>query len=74
MKKIAIYCAPITEVLQLATENLLDPKSWNPDYGHTGNIGVNEGDPEGDGHGAKANDPYAFFDIDWDDNDNGLWY
>ncbi|MBR5038622.1 MAG: hypothetical protein IKX65_07880 [Prevotella sp.] len=72
MKKKTIYCAPFTEVLQLATENLLEPESWNPDYGHGGNIGIIEGDPEeGDGHGAKANNPYAFVDIDWDDED--IW-
>ena len=68
MKKKTVYCTPVTEVLLLGTENLMDPASWNPDYPHTGNMGIVEEDPEGDGHGAKANDPYAFVDIDWDED------
>ena len=31
-----------------------DIHSVNFDYGNTPNIGVNEGDPEGDGKGAKG--------------------
>ena len=70
MKKKTVYCIPITEVLLLGTENLLDPASWNPDFPHTGNMGIIEDDPDdGDnGHGAKAIDPYAFVEIDWDED------
>ena len=73
MKRKTIYCAPVTEVLLLCSESVLNPSTWNPDDGYSDDMGIIEGDPEGDGHGAKANDPFALFDIDWDDNDKGLW-
>ena len=79
MKNRAIYCTPITEVLRWPAESVLNPSTWNPDYGNGDNMGIIEGDPTdengdpSDGHGAKAYDPYAFFYIDWDDNDKGLW-
>lgn len=79
MKKRAIYCIPITEVLRWPAESVLNPSTWNPDTGHAEDLGVIEGDPTDengdpyDGHGAKANNPYAFFDIDWDDNNYSLW-
>ena len=78
MKKKTVYCNPITERLQLPAENVLNPSTWNPDLGHGDNMSVIEGDPEGDGHGAKANDPYAFLDIEldsdlWRDDSEGIW-
>ena len=79
MKKRTIYCQPVTEKLRLSVESVLNPSTWNPDSGHAEDMGVIEGDPLDengelyDGHGAKAYNPYAFFDIDWDDNDYSLW-
>jgi hypothetical protein len=73
MKRKTIYIPPVTEVLQLPAEDLMDPKSWNPDYGNTGNMGIVEGNPDGNeddddyGKGAKEFNPYAFVGIDWDD-------
>ena len=73
MKRKAIYITPSTEVLKLLTEDLLNPKSWNPDYPYTGNIGVIEDDPgeDNDGHGAKAFDSFVLDDIGWGEKD--LW-
>ena len=72
MEKRTIYCKPVTELLWLPAENLLTPNTWNPDQGHGGNdMGIIEGDPEGDGKGAKENNPYAFFELDWESS--GLW-
>ena len=70
MKRKTVYISPVTDVLLLQSESLLDPASWNPDYPYTGNMGIKEEDPDDsyDGHGAKANDPYAFMDIDWDED------
>lgn len=76
MKRKTIYCVPVTEVFLLFPESVLNPSTWNPDYGFGDDLGIIEGDPSGDGHGAKAIDPYALFEDDWDDNDNdtnGLW-
>ena len=80
MKRKTVYISPVTEVLLMRTENLLNPNTWNPDAHHGGSdMGIIEGDPEGDGKGAKEFNPYAFLDIDWDNNDlwgddsEGLW-
>ena len=79
MKRKTIYCAPVTEVLLLFSESVLNPSTWNGDYPFGDDQGIIEGDPTDengdiyDGHGAKANDPFALFDLDWDDNDKGLW-
>lgn len=62
------YEAPLTEIVLVQSEDLMDPKSWVPNGNYDDRLDIIEGDfdPSDDGKGAKGNL--------WDDgSNNGMW-
>ncbi len=47
-----LYVTPLTEIIQVQSEGVMNPESWND--GHGGQFPINEEDPNGDGKGAKG--------------------
>ena len=47
------YVTPLTEVVEVQSEGIMNPESWSDGQG--GYFPINEEDPEGDGRGAKGN-------------------
>ena len=78
MKRRAIYKTPVTEILQLPVEDLLNPHTMNPDHGYGDDVPIYEEEPPGDGLGAKEIDFSTPVELGWgedlwDNNFKSLW-
>ena len=65
MKKKKTYMEPMSEIVVVKSETIVAPTSWNPDQGNSPDIRIIEGDPAGDGKGAKEFKSYDAWDDGW---------